>query len=58
MVRELKLGQLLLQQKLIFLFKDGSSAMKHGEVFTDYKVDFRVRNHEVDETMRIMYKQR
>ena len=43
--------------KADILFKDGSSAMKHGEVFTDYKVDFRVRKyHEVDETMRIMYK--
>lgn len=38
------------------LHKDGTSTMKHGEVFTDYKVDFRVRKyHQIDETMRILF---
>lgn len=38
------------------LHKDGTSTMKHGEAFTDYKVDFRVRKyHQVDETMRILF---
>ncbi len=42
--------------KADILFKDGTGQMKHGEVFTDYKVDFRVRKyHHVDETMRILF---
>ncbi len=42
--------------KADIVFRDGTSVMKHGEVFTDYKVDFRVRKyHHVDETMRILF---
>lgn len=38
------------------LFESGTGTMKHGEVFTDYKVGFRIRKyHQVDETMRIIF---
>lgn len=38
------------------LFESGTGTMKHGEVFTDYKVGFRIRNyHQVDENMRILF---
>ena len=42
--------------KADILFKDGSSTMKNQEVFTEYKVDFRVRNyHQVNENMQIIF---
>ena len=38
------------------LHKDGTSTMKNQEVFTEYKVDFRVRNyHQVNENMQIIF---
>lgn len=42
--------------KADILFKDGTSTMRNQEVFTDYKVDFRIRTyHVVDETMRVVF---
>lgn len=41
------------------VFESGTGTMKHGEVFTDYKVGFRIRKyHQVDENMRIIFEGR